>query len=170
MLKVHIGNRQGVVVVDRKKLTQLVRLAAPPEWRDAEVSVALVESEQMIALNHRHTGRSGETDVLAFAFEDLALPSDKLVGEIVVSASKAVSEANARKVSPEDELALYLLHGVLHLAGFDDLTAAGRRKMYAREAELCREAGIPHVRSCAKRPLKAARKKEPAAGKGAKGS
>jgi len=170
MLKVHIGNRQGMVAVDRQKLTRLVRLAAPPEWGDAEVSVALVESEQMIALNHRHTGRSGETDVLAFAFEDMALPNDKLVGEIVVCASKAQKEADARKVSHEDELALYVLHGVLHLTGFDDRTAALRRKMYAREEELCREAGIAYVRSCARRPPKAARKGQPRAGKGAPGS
>ena len=163
MLQVHISNRQGRIEVDRPRLVKIVRLAAPGEWEDSEVSVAVVDGEQMAALNRKHTGRTGETDVLAFHLDDLVLPNDKLLGEIVVSAGMALAEAKARRVSPEDELALYVLHGVLHLAGLDDHSAAARREMYAREKEVCAAADVPYTRACARKSsLRAQRRKRKA--------
>lgn len=153
MLNVRYCNEQNLIRPPRRKLTRLLRLAAPERWRNAEVSVALVDGERMAALNGQYTGREGETDVLAFPLEDPDNPDDPLVGEIVVSASRALEEARARQVSPEDELTLYVLHGALHLMGYHDHTLAQRRKMYARERELLARAGLPNVRrrGCRKR-------------------
>jgi len=143
MLKVHLNNQRQIIGVPRRRLTRLLRLAAPPEWDAAELSVAVVDAEQMKALNRCYTGRQRETDVLAFPLADA---SDPMVGEVVVCATVAQDEAAARGVPAEDELALYVLHGMLHLLGYDDHTPAARRKMYAREAELLKGAGFRNVR------------------------
>ena len=147
MLKVHITNRQKALRVPRRRLTSLLRLVAPPEWHDAELSLALVDSAEMTAINDRYCGNQDETDVLAFP---LAGPTDNLIGELVVCASRAHNEAAARGVSAEDELALYVVHGALHLLGYDDQTPAARRRMYARESELLQLAGFADVRNSAR--------------------
>ena len=69
------------------------------------------------------------------------------MGEIAVNSSLAAREAKARGASASDELALYVVHGALHLAGYDDHDARCRQRMYRREEELLRRAGIPCVRS-----------------------
>jgi len=71
--------------------------------------VALVDDATMAELHQRFLGQSGPTDVLSFPH-----------GEIVVSADTARREAIARGIPPLHELVLYVVHGALHLAGFDD--------------------------------------------------
>jgi probable rRNA maturation factor len=146
MPRVNVVNRQGVISLRAPRLRRLVRLAAANSWKGAEVSLAVVGGREMAALNRRYTGRHGDTDVLAFPLADALRGGDKVVGEIVVCASRAVAEARARGVAPQDELALYVAHGALHLLGFDDHTREDRRAMYAREEEVLRQAGIPYVR------------------------
>lgn len=144
MLKVHVSNRQkGRRIGGVSRLKKMLQSAAPPEWDGAELDVALVDDMEMAELNKRHTGRDGDTDVLAFPMQDTA---DRLIGEVVVSASLAAAEAGARGIAPEEELALYALHGALHIMGFDDHSPGERNRMYARERELLQSAGYPDVR------------------------
>lgn len=82
-----------------------------------------------------------ETDVLAFpgGEQDGANP---FLGEIVVSFETARAQAQRYRHSPEKEVALLLLHGLLHLLGYRDDTFAGAGKMHARELELLRGLGL----------------------------
>ena len=157
VLKVQLSNRQKILAASPRRIREVLRLAAPPEWDGAELSVALVDGERMKALNLQYAGRPEDTDVLAFPLAD---PADNVIGEIVVSASRAVREAEARGIAPADELALYLVHGALHLQGYDDRAARDRRRMYAREAEVLERAGIGNVR---RRPRRRRMKDEEAA-------
>ena len=143
MLKVHVTNTQKELPVGKRRLAKLVRLAAAPAWTDAELSVAVVDASRMSELNRRYSGRREDTDVLAFPLND---GNDRCVGEVVVSASRAAAEAVARGIPAEDELALYVVHGVLHLRGYDDHAPKARRDMYARERETLRAAGLGDVR------------------------
>ena len=145
-LKVHISNRQNTLRIAGNRLRKLLESAAPAEWDNAELSLVLVNGEEMRRLNKRHTGRDEETDVLAFPLADNA---DELIGEIIVCTSRAVAEADARGVAVEDELALYIVHGALHLMGLDDHSPGDRRKMYARERAVLQLAGIQDVRRSA---------------------
>ncbi len=146
MLKVHFTNRQNLLAPPRESLTRLLRMAAPTEWEKAELSVVFVDRKEMADLNRQHAGRAGETDVLAFPYDLVPAARDRLLGEIVVCVSLAQEEAQARAVCPEDELALYVLHGMLHLLGYDDRRPKERRTMHAREVEILRQVGIPNVR------------------------
>jgi len=150
MLRVCVANMQEEFPISARWVTKLARLAAADAWQDGELSVAVVDASRMSEMNRRYTGRAGDTDVLAFPLED---DSDGCVGEVVVSASRAAREAAARGISAKDELALYIVHGVLHLLGYDDGDAASRRKMYAREREVLSAAGLGNIRRspCAKR-------------------
>jgi probable rRNA maturation factor len=146
MLKVKVSDRRKILRNFHGRLIGLLRLAAPREWAGGELSLAVVDGREMARLNRRFTGRRGQTDVLAFPLADGLSPAALMVGEVVVNASVATREARRRGAEPIHELTLYALHGVLHLAGYDDHNPRDRSAMYSREEEILRRAGIPYTR------------------------
>ena len=78
------------------------------------------------------------TDVLSFAYSDEGEP---LAGEIIVNAELAARQAAGRPHSAQDELMLYLVHGLLHLLGYDDHTEEDVGRMRRREHEVLAAAG-----------------------------
>jgi probable rRNA maturation factor len=143
----NIQNRQHFVNVSNQEVLELARECAPPDWRGAEVNIVFANDADVIRLNRQFMRRSGITDVLAFPLADEnAPPGNNIIGDVVVNAEHAFEEANVRGVSPREELALYLVHGLLHLAGYDDHGAAKAKAMYEREEEVLRAAGWDYVR------------------------
>ncbi|HWA98836.1 MAG TPA: rRNA maturation RNase YbeY [Pirellulales bacterium] len=127
----------------------LQRLRAGVEWvlRDAgiaraTVSVAIVDDATIHELNVRYLAHDWPTDVLSFLLES---GEDSLEGEIVVSTDTATSMARELGRSPADELLLYVVHGALHLVGYDDQDDASRADMRAREASILARLGVADV-------------------------
>jgi probable rRNA maturation factor len=119
---------------------------------EAELSVLFVDDEHIAKLNERHLGHQGPTDVLSFpidgspevstsglapgrATED---PDDQplLLGDVVVCPAVAARQAPTHAGTTDDELALLIVHGVLHVLGMDHATDEERVAMQAREREL----------------------------------
>jgi probable rRNA maturation factor len=98
------------------------------------LSVAVVDDGEIQRVHHEFLGLDTPTDVLSFPLgpADGSGPGG-VFGEVVVSAETALREARRRGLLPEEELALYAIHGALHLVGFDDHDPASRRAM--RRAE-----------------------------------
>lgn len=90
-----------------------------------ELSVLIVSDRRMALLHHRFMNQSGPTDVITFQH-----------GEIFIGADTAVGNARRFGNSLTRELRLYIVHGLLHLHGFDDRDAASARKMRAAEEKL----------------------------------
>jgi probable rRNA maturation factor len=103
-----------------------------------DVAVCLVESAEMAALNERHLGHSGSTDVLTFDYSEAGDPAG-LRGEIVISVPDAVRQAPGFRATWPSEAVRYLVHGILHLAGHDDRQPRARRAMKRAEDRLLRE-------------------------------
>jgi probable rRNA maturation factor len=99
-----------------------------------KVVVALVDDARMAELHERFLGQAGPTDVLSFPH-----------GEIVVSADTACREARARGIPPLQELVLYVVHGALHLAGYDDRKPKQCRLMREAERRVLGELGYGDV-------------------------
>jgi rRNA maturation RNase YbeY len=87
-------------------------------------------------------GQAEVTDVLAFDYGP-GCAEDDVEGEVVVSAERALAEARSRGLPPEGELLLYCIHGLLHLAGYEDATPARRERMWRRQLEHLARAGFP---------------------------
>jgi len=121
--------------VPRKRLAELVAFVARREGvRVAEIDIAVVGRREMASLNRRYLGRAGATDVLSF---DLSGPGcDGICGQIVVCGEMAAQRASARKCSASAELMLYVLHGLLHIIGYDDSKPRAADTMNARQDEL----------------------------------
>jgi probable rRNA maturation factor len=141
-IEVEISDTQAHLRVDRAGLRALVQEALRLEgWVRASISIAVVDDEAMHRINRTHLGHDWPTDVVTFPLSEAR--DAVLVGEIVVSAETACRAALEQCLDPRDELALYVVHGLLHLCGYDDHSDADVAVMRQREGEVLRAAGIP---------------------------
>jgi probable rRNA maturation factor len=107
--------------------------------RDAELTVVLVDDAAIHALNRDYRGRDRPTDVLAFAMrEGVRVPGDEsLLGDVVISLDTAARQARRRRRPLADELRTLLIHGILHVLGYDhERSAHDAERMQARERQL----------------------------------
>jgi probable rRNA maturation factor len=99
----------------------------------------------MATLNRTYRGVDGPTDVLAFPlregrFARLARLGGGFLGDVVISAETAARQAGPGKL--HDELALLLVHGILHLVGYDHATTRERPRMWKKQTELLVACGL----------------------------
>jgi probable rRNA maturation factor len=104
--------------------------------------VLVLDDRGIARLHEQWLGIAGPTDVITFDLSDAARPG-VLHGDIAVSAETARRTARELGWQPRHELAYYVVHGVLHLSGYDDHDPADRRAMRARERVLMQAAGLP---------------------------
>jgi probable rRNA maturation factor len=101
-----------------------------------EVNIRIASSRDLQELNHRFRKQNHPTDVLSFPSE-----TPKLAGDIAISGEIAAANAAAMGHSPQSELKVLILHGLLHLAGYDHEIDDG--EMRSRETDLRRKLGLP---------------------------
>jgi len=130
-------------------------LAARGVKGETEVSLLFVDEDAMAALNQQFLGKSGPTDVLSFPIEDEPGPTGRspdlggsgpgvspdegtltLLGDVVICPAVAAANAVEHEVSLDDEVALLVVHGLLHLLGLDHEEEAEAERMEALEQEL----------------------------------
>jgi probable rRNA maturation factor len=148
MAKIEITDLQDHVRLDKKMILQVVRRVIKEEGRSAKsLSIVLTDNRHIRDLNHEYLGRDGITDVISFPLEDLDWPGGHcsnggINGEIIASAEQAVQQAQTTNTDPRAELMLYLVHGLLHLMGYDDRKPDQARQMHAREDALLEDLGF----------------------------
>jgi probable rRNA maturation factor len=106
---------------------------------DLAASIVFVTDRALARMHARHLGDASRTDVITFDLSDEA--SGPLV-EVYASAERARSVAARRSVAPRRELLLYVVHGVLHLCGFDDRSGADRARMRLAETAVLSRLGF----------------------------
>ena len=101
-------------------------------FEDKELSVLLTGNQEIRELNREYRGKDKPTDVLSFPMGD-----DYLLGDIVISTEKAASQAEEFGVTFDEEMGRLLVHGILHLAGYDHVRGGRQaKKMKDKEEEL----------------------------------
>jgi probable rRNA maturation factor len=141
-----VGNRKSQVLtsssqravrVDRGRLARLLRFVAREEGqRLGQIDLAVVGKDEIASHNHRWLRHAGATDVLSF---DLSEGGGGISGQLIVCGEVAAEQARLRGLPAQEELMLYVVHGLLHLCGYDDLAVRAAARMHAREEELLRE-------------------------------
>ena len=132
---IEVRNIQRTIRVSTDRLQRFANTACALVWKHKqpraeiasvpEITVLIVSDRRMAALHKEFCGLAGPTDVLTFRH-----------GEIVISAETAARQARIFHCNLMAEIQLYLLHGLLHLAGFDDLAANQRRQMHRLQKKL----------------------------------
>lgn len=140
MHKVAINNQQTTHKVDRARLKEGVKAVLAGEGVErAVISLAVVDDPTMHDLNRKYLQHDYPTDVLSFVLED---DEDRLEGEIIISADYAAREAIQFGWTAQDEMLLYIIHGTLHLVGYDDLEPDLKAEMRAKEREYLAKFGL----------------------------
>lgn len=141
MIRTSISTNQDIVPIDRAKMRVSVRTVLEGEGiSDAEISLAFVDDHTSQTLNNRYLQHNEPTDVLSFPLSD---GKGKLRGELVIGAEVAREACEEHDV--QAELALYVIHGLLHLCGYDDKSPTASRAMRERERHYLRELGLPDI-------------------------
>ncbi|MEM9038347.1 MAG: rRNA maturation RNase YbeY [Actinomycetota bacterium] len=104
---------------------------------DGELSVTFVDVDEITELNREHMGVDGPTDVLSFPIDDEPTPGvPRLLGDVVLSPEVAARQFADHAGTYDDEIALLLVHGVLHVLGHDHADADEAEVMRGRELVL----------------------------------
>jgi probable rRNA maturation factor len=141
MLEIELVNRQKRHAVDLDRLRSAAELVLQGEGIErATLSIAVVSDRAIRPLNRRFLQHDYATDVLSFLLDS---GPGWLDGEIIVSADTAAAQAPQYGESAADELLLYVIHGTLHLAGYDDTTPDQRKRMLARQRRYLRRLQSP---------------------------
>ncbi|MCY3632517.1 MAG: rRNA maturation RNase YbeY [bacterium] len=137
-----VSDRQQDLLVVQDRWAGLLRRVLAEERVDVpwEAGLSFVAVDEMAALNAAHRGIDRPTDVLAFGADDGHAPraddEPRLVGDVVICPSVAASNAEAHGKTLDDELALLVVHGTLHLLGYDHINDSDAELMEGREQEL----------------------------------
>ncbi|MBU3912001.1 MAG: rRNA maturation RNase YbeY [Candidatus Omnitrophica bacterium] len=136
---VDVRNLQVKVKIDEREIKKCAAavLEAMGE-RGSELSILLVSDSRIRGMNRKYRDRDSRTDVLAFSMRSgKGVSKDSpILGDVVVSVETAKREAVKRKIQVKKEICLYVIHGILHLLGYDDQAPADRKKMKAKEERL----------------------------------
>jgi len=138
-----IINTQSEVRVETEDFKSFVgeALTLIPETNEKSVSIVFISDEKMINLNDMFRGKPKTTDVLSFPseLEDFENP-DNSIGEVIISVEQAQKQATENGLTLEIELKQLIVHGFLHLSGYDHETDSG--EMNSLELELRDKLGI----------------------------
>lgn len=152
-----LRNRQRTRPLALPLLRRLTRHVLEHELgvKDYELGIHFVEPEEMTRVNQQFLQHEGSTDVITFDHAGLGAPASgparwrgatedagsetgrpELHGELFISVADAVKQAHEFGTTWQDEIARYLIHGLLHLRGYDDLQPAARKVMKREENRL----------------------------------
>lgn len=125
-------------------IARWVRVALEQVGRPAgEVTVRVVDEQEMMELNRRFRGKDAATNVLSFPFQDPPGVRTDILGDVVVCAPVVAREAARFAVEPRVRWAHMVVHGVLHLCGYDHLGRAEARTMERVETVILARLGLP---------------------------
>lgn len=144
-MSIDVNNESGAAV-DEEALVAVARhvLRALRIHPLAELSIVLVDAAAMEQLHLTWMDESGPTDVLSFPMDELrpgtedAEPEPGLLGDVVLCPQVAARQAAAAGHAVEDELALLLTHGILHLLGYDHADPSEEQEMFGLQRQLLR--------------------------------
>lgn len=139
-LRVAICNRQRRKLRRAELLRAVREVLQAADVASAEISLTVVADPEMHELNRQYLEHDYPTDVLSFVLES---GPPCMEGEIIVSTDTALRQSAAYGWPAEAELALYVIHGALHLVGYDDHAPVERRRMRAAERRHLAALGYP---------------------------
>lgn len=137
---VEVIDKQSALNIDESRLIEAVNfIVSDSDYESAEISIAVVGDAEMHEMNNQYLAHDYPTDVLSFPLE----ATDRfLAGEIIVSSETAIKESAEHGLADLDELLLYVVHGTLHLVGYDDKDPNHRKVMREKETVYMRKLGV----------------------------
>ena len=136
--KTQVVNRHKKYRVNEKLIKKIISkiLKYSRKPRDTELEVVFLDDGSIRPINKAYKRRDAPTDVLSFKLDRDEFGSRKFLGEIFISIDRAKENSGKFKTDFKEEIVLYVIHGILHLFGYDDEDAKSRRRMSKKEKEI----------------------------------
>lgn len=140
-MQISVSNQQKKINLDDGQIKKLIQLILTYEKiSDATLNFIFISSQKMRAMNIQYKERYETTDVLAFDFSE-GLPEKSkikknLFGDIFISTHAACQNSHQYQTPLAQELILYVVHGILHLLGYDDHSPKDVQRMREKEQEI----------------------------------
>ena len=135
---VRATNRNGSYKINELFVERLASgvLKTLKKAKDAEIEIVFLDDKAIRKLNKAFKKEDAATDVLSFRIDREEFGRKKFLGEIVISLDTAQRNARLFGTAFEFEIVRYIIHGILHLFGYDDLTERDRSKMWLEQERL----------------------------------
>ena len=148
-LSVHVdGNHQGAPTPEAFETWVATALSGDhPRWRPTkvvEVSIQVVDSEEMTRFNHQYRGKETDTNVLSFPVDAELQKQTGLLGDLIICSEVVQREAYQQSKPPEHHWAHMTIHGTLHLLGYDHIAYEDAELMEAIEIVRLAQLSIPN--------------------------
>jgi probable rRNA maturation factor len=142
MIGVSVASPQELVALEHERLKECARTVLTGEGiKEAKVTLAFVDDATIAGLNKRFLDHDGPTDVITFPYSR----GKKLEGEVVIGVEVAQREVAERGHDVNTELCLYVIHGALHLCGYDDRTDRDVADMRKKERAYLKQLNLPDI-------------------------
>lgn len=140
-MKIQIANNQKNIKIDKRKIRSItLKLLKLLDCRDKEVSLSFVNDEAIQQLNSQYRNKNKPTDVLSFSLQEgeFGNINPHILGDIVISVDTAMADASKNGLSLEQEINFLIIHGLLHLLGYEheNTTKEEKKKMQAKQKTL----------------------------------
>ncbi len=138
-MNILVTNRQNIAPIDvtlaGKSMAAILKSL---EMEDHEISLLFVDDREITDINRHYLGRNHPTNVIAFSMNegDFGTINPLLLGDIVISVETALRDARAGDLPLEDEINYLMIHGVLHLLGYDHEQPHEAEEMEKKEKEI----------------------------------
>ncbi len=127
-----------------KQITEWVAAAIGGRTDEAELSIRIVDEDEITTLNREYRDKDKPTNVLSFPFSSEIELDIPLLGDIVICAQVVADEAKEQGKSEQAHWAHMVVHGVLHLLGYDHVDDDGAQDMEALEKQVITDLGFPN--------------------------
>ncbi len=146
MIRTSVASPQEKIELPFAQLREASRVVLEGEGvKEAKISLAFVDNETIHGINKRFLEHDEPTDVITFPLSSPG--AKKLEGELVIGVEIAIEQARERGHAVDTELCLYVIHGLLHLCGYDDVKPRDAAEMRAKEREYLQALGLPDIAS-----------------------
>ncbi|MEA3490032.1 MAG: rRNA maturation RNase YbeY [Candidatus Omnitrophota bacterium] len=149
-LRINSENRNKKIKIDLSKAKKVARTALRALGKDdVELNIVFISDQKIRALNRAYLDEDAATDVIAFPPGEERFGRKagggkrkkiRFLGDVAISSDRAAQNSRVYGLSLMEEAALYIIHGILHLAGREDRTRKGRGLMRRQEDEILQEA------------------------------
>ena len=142
-MKIQIENQQKRIKINKRKFrTAVTKLMKLLDCADMEISISFVDDETIQQLNRQYLSKDRPTNVISFPLQEGAFSSinPDMLGDIVISVDTAHRDANQGNLSFDEEIIFLIIHGLLHLTGYnhENTSKINALKMKKKEKELFR--------------------------------
>lgn len=134
-MKVSIFNSQKALYIKHRAITRFVKaLLEYLQVRCDEIALHFVNTDRICELHEKYFNDPTPTDCITFPLDEEE-EFYRVLGEVFICADTAKEYAHAHEICPFEELSLYIIHGILHLIGYDDIEKSKRAVMRKKEKE-----------------------------------